>query len=86
MRGVIETKPGGSRTYSMRLLKREVGQFAQLLLGGDALGAAAALSVPPAASVRSFRGPEREREAVRRTDLVDRRQLAHVLESIRTNR
>ncbi len=85
MRGVLEVKRE-RHSYSMRLLKREVGVLAQqVLLEGDA--SATAVITVPRSNATSFRGPESQREITRKKDLgADRKALSRILDSVRTGR
>ncbi|MDF4026788.1 hypothetical protein P3W24_17575 [Luteibacter sp. PPL201] len=71
--------------YSMRLLKREVGEVARdVLLSGDA--SANRMTTIPMASVNSYRRPELQREMIRKKQINDRAGTRDVLLAIRTGR
>ncbi len=81
---VISIKPQGSR-YTMRLLKREVGEIAlQVLQHGSA--AAAAVGGIPGAQVSGYTGPEKARANFRKRKDVQpsKMQMRGLLSSVRS--
>lgn len=85
VKGVLEIKNDGA-LYSMRLMKREVGEMAQqVLLEGDA-SEAAMINVPRSVAT-AFRGPEVQRSITRKKQLgLGQKGLAQILVNLRTGR
>ncbi|MCG7392654.1 hypothetical protein MHY87_07025 [Microvirga sp. ACRRW] len=75
------SRVGGS--FTMKLLKREVGEIAlQVLQGGN--GAAAALEALPSAGMRSYTPPEAARETFRKTQSpISKAQTRSLLSAVR---
>ncbi len=84
-KGVVLVTPHGNGTFSMQLLKREVGVIAlQVLTDGEATTASAAL---PGAPVSTYRRPEESRVAQRKTSVKrTRKGEADVLLALRTRK
>ena len=86
MKRVVEIRKEG-RGYSMRLLKKEVGEVARdVLTHGD--GSTNRVATMPGASITRFQPPESQREQVRalgrKKTITDRRGTTDVLLAIRT--
>lgn len=85
LRGVIQTRPQGYG-YSMKLLKKDIGEIAlAVLTQGDASHDTAATL--PGASVSSYSAPEQNRTVIRKKETPGgRRATAELLLAIRTGR
>lgn len=84
-RRVVQTFRSGS-SFSMKLLKPEVGQLAlQVLKSGDAN--ATAMTALPGAPMSGYSGPEASRVRVRKTQVArSKRQTLDVLQALRSGR
>jgi hypothetical protein len=84
MRGVVEVKHAGGDMFRMRLLKKEVGQYAKKILNcGDV--SEESLPILPGASLTAFQGPEHTRAFKRRRITESQRTTtAKLLHEIRT--
>jgi hypothetical protein len=82
---VVELIPDG-RLYSMRLLKREVGEIAlQVLKKGDAT--ATVVNALPTAAMSGYVGPEETRWSFRKVQGVpSKKETFGVIEALRSNR
>ena len=83
---VVQLLPARSGMYSMKLLKREVGELAlQVLKRGDAN--AETINVPPSAPITGYVGPERTRELARKHQSKPSKQHTHdILSALRGGR
>ena len=82
-RGVVATKRVTGDRFSLKLLKREIGELArQVLTEGDAASSASTLA---GSTVTNFHGPERQREEARQDAAADRDSVAKALAAIRKN-
>jgi hypothetical protein len=83
---VVKLIPAGGGMYSMRLLKREIGQLAlQVLTKGDAN--AEAIQVAPSAPMTGYVGPEQSRVQVRRKQKQpSKRATRDILSALRGGR
>lgn len=79
----LRADPQHPSRFYMRLLKQEVGQLAlQVLTTGDA--SAESLTVLPGAPMSSYRGPERARVAVRKSQTsISRKRTQDILDAVR---
>jgi hypothetical protein len=83
-RGVVETRPSHGGRFSLRLVKREIGELArQVLTQGDA---ASSVVTFQGSNVTEFRGPEAQREGQRQGARVDADSIAKALATIRMNK
>lgn len=86
VRRVVELRNDGGGMYSMRLLKRDVGQLAlQVLTAGDA----SEHSLPnfPSAAVSKYIPPEVKRTTTRRRQTAaSKRQTTNILSALRTGK
>lgn len=83
---VVKLIPAQGSMYSMRLLKREIGQLAlEVLKRGDAN--AETINVPPSAPMSGYIGPERTRETLRKRQSQPSKQHTHdILSALRGGR
>ncbi|MFO0722828.1 MAG: hypothetical protein U1E65_03520 [Myxococcota bacterium] len=86
MKRVVEIKPEHGSMFSMRLLKKEVGELAlQVLTDGDA--SEQSLQNFPGASVSKYRPPEENRVIGRkRQNALGKRATRDILFSLRTGK
>ena len=86
VRRVVELRDDGSGMYSMRLLKKDIGELAlQVLTAGDA----SEHSLPnfPSAAVSTFRPPEVQRTAARRKQTAPSKTATlNILSALRTGK
>lgn len=84
LKGVIRVRPSGNGRYFMRLLKKDVGQLALKVIQTGEISSESVLQVPTA-SVNVYKGPEKNRQVVRKrsTDGL-RAGVASLLEDLRT--
>ena len=84
LRGVVEVRPADQGMFTMRLLKKEVGEHAKaILLSGDA--STASLPSLPGASLVNYTGPEENRSLKRkRMKPLDKTAAASLLNDLRT--
>ena len=84
MKGVIEVKPAGEGLFYMRLLKKEVGKLALLVITeGEVIGAP--LLELPSVSATKYLGPEANRTVVRKRQAEPlKRGVAELLSDLRT--
>lgn len=82
-RQVVQVIPKGSDRYTMRLLKKDVGELALTIIRGGAASQEAILMTGSAAT--SFRGPHVTRSEVRgKNNLADKRFLTDALDVLRS--
>ncbi|WP_336190522.1 hypothetical protein [Pseudomonas aeruginosa] len=83
---VIRLTPARAGMFSMKLLKREVGELAlQVLRQGNAN--AEAINVPPSAPMSGYRGPEYAREKTRKKQSQPSKRHTHdILSALRSRR
>jgi hypothetical protein len=84
MKGVVEVRPTTNGMFTLRLLKREVGQHAKKIL---TLGDASDASLPslPGASIVTYSGPETNRSIKRkRVSEIDQKAATALLNDLRT--
>ncbi|WDJ06259.1 hypothetical protein [Xanthomonas campestris] len=83
---VVKLIPAQQGMFSMKLLKKEVGQLAlQVLKQGDAN--AEAIKVPPGAPMNNYQGPEFARQKTRKRQSVPSKRHTHdILSALRSNR
>ncbi|MFZ6186029.1 hypothetical protein [Nannocystis pusilla] len=86
VRRVVELRNDGGGMYSMRLLKKDIGQLAlQVLTAGDA--SEHSLLNFPSAAVAKYIPPEVKRTATRRTQTsASKRQTTTILSALRTGK
>jgi hypothetical protein len=84
MKGVIEVRPAGEGRFYMRLLKKEVGELALLVITeGEVIGAP--LLKLPSVSVNKYNGPETNRTIIRKRQAEPlKRGVAQLLRELRT--
>jgi hypothetical protein len=84
VRGVLEVKPSGDGRFYMRLLKKEVGQLALVVITeGEASGET--LLQMPSVSATKYHGPEENRVIIRRKQTEPLRTgVAKLLSDLRT--
>jgi hypothetical protein len=83
LRGVVQVIPAHSGMYSMRLLKRDIGELAlQVLQSGDA--SEQSLTALPGAPLSGFRGPEVNRVHARKQAQLENIDVRKALETLRT--
>jgi len=84
MKGVIEVKSAGEDLFYMRLLKKEVGKLALLVITeGEVIGAP--LLELPSVSATKYLGPEENRTVVRKRQAEPlKRGVAQLLSDLRT--
>ncbi len=84
MKGVIEVKSAGEGLFKMRLLKKEVGKLALLVITeGEVIGAP--LLELPGVSATKYLGPEANRTVVRKKQTEPLKQgVAQILSDLRT--
>jgi len=84
LKRVVEVKPEATGMFSMRLLKKDIGQLAlQAILQGDI----SEVSLPPllhGVSITGYASPERNREIVRKQQIT--RSRHEVVDMLRTLR
>lgn len=83
LRGVVQVIPDGFRGYSMRLLKRDVGELAlQVLESGDA--SEQSLDVLPGSPLSQYQGPEPNRVKARKKADLEGIDVRRALDTLRT--
>lgn len=83
LRGVVQVTPAHSGMYSMRLLKRDIGELAlQVLQSGDASDQS--LLALPGAPLSNYRGPETNRVHARKQAELQNIDVRGALETLRT--
>jgi len=83
LRGVVQVIPASSGRFSMRLLKRDIGELAlQVLQSGDA--SEQSLKVLPGAPLSNYRGPEANRVRARKQAQLENIDVRKALETLRT--
>lgn len=83
MKNVVQLIPAGNGMFSMKLLKRDVGEMAlQVLESGDT--SEQSLDVLPGSSVNRFCGPEPNRVRARRDAQLQNLDVRKVLDTLRT--
>jgi hypothetical protein len=84
MRGVVEVRPSGDGRFYMRLLKREVGQLALMVITEGEAGGNSLLELPGVSAIR-YNGPEINRSVIRKNQTGPmKKSVAHLLSSLRT--
>lgn len=85
LRRVVEVRPDG-RGFSMRLLKRDVGELAlKVLTEGDASEVSLTGTIPSVAAA-TYRAPEKSREITRvRQQEMSKREVAAILQNLRSS-
>lgn len=84
IKGVVQVRHEKGSMYSMKLLKREIGEIAlQVLISGD--GSTAALEEMPQISLSDYIGPEENRAVLRKkTKKASPRAVSAILDTLRT--
>lgn len=84
LKGVIKVRPYANGRYFMRLLKKDVGELALKVIESGEISTESVLQVPTAA-VNVYKGPEKNREIVRKktTDSL-KEGVASLLDDLRT--
>ena len=83
LRGVVQVIAAHSGMFSMRLLKRDVGELAlQVLQSGDA--SEQSLLALPGAPLSGYRGPEANRVRARKKAQLENIDVRKALETLRT--
>jgi len=84
MKGVIEVRPAGEDRFYMRLLKKEVGELALLVITEGEVTGAPLLKLP-SVSVNKYNGPEKNRTVIRKRQAEPlKRGVAQLLRELRT--
>ena len=84
MKGVIEAWPEGDGRFSMRLLKKEVGELALKVIA-DGEACSSSLLKMPEVSATKYEGPESNRSVIRKKQTAPLRQnVGRLLSDLRT--
>ncbi|PJC76854.1 MAG: hypothetical protein CO012_00475 [Syntrophobacterales bacterium CG_4_8_14_3_um_filter_49_14] len=84
MKGVVEVRSAGDGRFSMRLLKREVGQLALTVITEGEAGGTSLLEMPGVSATR-HEGPEANRSVIRKKQAEPlKRGVARLLSDLRT--
>ena len=81
-RGVVQVIPAGYDRYSMKLLKRDVGELALAIISGK--NAAEETLLMSTAAATSFKGPDENRKVLRSKNTIqDKRFITEALDRLR---
>ena len=84
MKGVIEVRPAGDGRFFMRLLKKEVGQLALMVITEGEASSETLLQLPSVSAIR-YQGPEANRVILRRRQAEPlKKGIAKLLSDLRT--
>jgi hypothetical protein len=85
-KGVIQTRPGPQYGHLMKLLKKDIGEMALMVLTTGEAASSAALDRPFEGSMTGYAGPEQTRDAFRRKRQTpeSKKMTRDVLSALRT--